>query len=279
MNSTWVALTNNVLRQSGLPEIPIDNPDVQPGSEESMSTAFDSPGQGLMTRYQICAKEFVRLIHAKITVNMPVEFAKREIILFINNITGPIYPLDPGISVESVTFNSFRNLSVQPAGPGSLRNWTYEYFTERFPDLTQISSGAPTNYIFLPVQRTATSPLYQVRFYPNPDQQYKISYIAQLNPYEIELSSDIVIWPPEYEHVITDFARFNLEDLLGEGKAGSLGMQAERAFLQARQKASRPQAERKGVRMKKLFQRRGVYGYYDSPPDSDAPYITPDSIR
>lgn len=278
-NSVWVILANNILRQSGLPEIPIDNPNVLPGSNQSMSTAFDNPGQGLMTRYQSCAKEFIRLIHEKISVDLPVNFARRRFTLNLNPITGAIYPLDSGMSVESLTFDSFRNVSVQPPGPGVLRNWTYEYFTQRYPDLSQIYSGAPTNYILLPVERTNVSPVYNVRFFPNPDQAYNIEYIAQLNPYALKVSSDIVLWPREYEHVITDMARFELEDLLGEGKAGTLGMQAEKAYQKARQKATPPRAERKGVRMKRMFVRRGVFGYYDSPPDSDAPYLNPDTIR
>lgn len=272
-NSTWVQLTNDVLRQSGLAEIPVDNPTA------GTSTAFDTPGGGLMTRYQSCAKEFVRIVHEMASVDLPVNFARREFTLNINPLEGPIYPLDSSMSVESITFDSFRNVSVAPPGPGQIRNWTYEYFTIRYPDVTQIYSGAPTNYILLPVDSSQRSPLYQVRMFPNPDQNYVIKYIAQLNPYQLKLSSDVVLWPREYEHVLTTEARFQLEDLLGEGKSGSLFMLATKLHAKMRQKATPPRAERKGVRMKRLFVRRGVYGYYDSPPDSDAPYLTPDSIR
>lgn len=271
-NSTWIALTNNVLRQSGLPEIVIDNPNVVPGSGGSMSTAFDNPGQGLMTRFQSCAREFVRVVHEMVSVDLPVNFARRRFDLPIDNIQGPIYNLDSSMSVESVTFNSFRNLSPSPAGPAELRNWSYEYFSNRYGDVTQIWQGAPTHYIFLPVQRQNNSPIYQVRIFPNPDQPYQLEYIAQLNPYQVAVSSDVLLWPPEYEHVITTRARFELEDLLGEGKAGSLFAQADMLYKQMRKKATPSRAERKGVRMKSLFKRRGVYGYYDSPPDSDAPY-------
>lgn len=272
-NSTWVQLTNNVLRQSGLPEIPVD--DITAGT----STAFDNPGQGLMTRFQSCAREFVRVVHEMVSVDLPVNFARRAFQLNIDNLAGAIYSLDSGMSVESVTFDSFRNLSVSPSGPGQLRNWTYEYFTIRYPDTTQIYSGAPTHYIFLPVQRPNNSPIYQVRLFPNPDKPYSLEYIAQLNAYQLKLSSDIVLWPPEYEHVLTTRARFELEDLLGEGKSGSLFVQADQLYKQMRKKATPSKAERKTVRMKKMFVRRGVFGYYDSPPDTDAPYSTPDTIR
>lgn len=265
-NHDWFTLTNNVLRQSGLDEI-------------KTTVAFDNPNQGLMTRYQSAAREYIKLMHEKISVDLPVGFARRRFTLQVDNVQGAIYPLDTGMSVESLTFDSFRNLSVAPPGPGVIRNWTYEYFTQRYPDVTQISSGAPTHFILLPVLRADASPVYKVRLFPNPDQAYTLEYIAQLNPYPLILSSSIVLWPPEYEHVITDMARFNLEDLLGEGKAGTLGMQAERAYQKARQKATAPRAERKRVRMTKMFYRRPNYNYYDSPPDSDAPYGLTNGIR
>lgn len=266
-NSTWIELTNNVLRQAGLPEIPDDG------------NTFNNPGQGLMTRYQMAAREYVRIIHEKISVDLPVNFARRRIPLNIDNLAGSIYDLDTGMSVESLTFDSFRNLSISPAGPGVLRNWSYEYFTTRYPDVTQISSGAPTHYILLPVARANVSPVYQVRIFPNPDQAYQLEYVAQLNPYPLTVDTSVLLWPPEYEHVVSDMARVSLEDLLGEGKAGTLSLQAERAYQKARQKATPSRAERKGVRMKRMFVRRGVFGYYDSPPDSDAPYLSPDTIR
>jgi len=231
-----------------------------------------------MTRYQLCAREFIVLMHAKVSVDLPVGFARRRITLNIDNIQGAIYSLDSGISVESLTFDGFRNLSVTPAGPGAIRNWTYEYFTTRYPDLSQISSGAPVHYILLPVARTAISPIYQVRFHPIPDKAYQLEYIAQLNPYSLLIDTSVVLWPPEYEHCILEMARFNLEDLLGEGKSGSLLMQAERAYAKARQKATAPRAERKAVRMKKMFSGGSRFGYYNSPNDNES-YTTPSGIR
>lgn len=266
-NHTWISLTNAVLRGSGLVEIPDD------------SVTFNSPNAGLMTRYQLAARECVRLVHEQVCVDLPVGFARRRFTLNIDDTQGAIYPLDTGISVESQTFDSFRNLSASPAGPGVLRNWTYEYFTKRYPDITQIYTGAPTHYINLPPLSTDESPVYRIRVFPTPDQAYTLEYVAQLNRYELLLDTTAVLWPPEYEHVIIKMARFDLEDLLGEGKAGSLGLQAYKLYEKARQKATQPRSERKGVRMKKLFNRRGARGYYNSPPDDDAPYSTPDSIR
>lgn len=265
-NSSWMTLTNRLLRNSGLSEIP-------------STTAFDTPGQGLMTRYQSCAKEYIKISHEESSVDLPVNFARRRFQLPIDQ-NNSIYSLDAGMSVESITFDSFRNLTVNGGQTwGNLRNWTYEYFTSKYPDTGLIYSGAPTHYILLPVARTAISPLYQVRIFPNPDKAYSLEYIAQLNPYALNLSTDLVLWPPEYEHVLVNTARYSLEDILGEGKAGSVGMLAKMAYQKMRQKATASRAERKSVRVKKLFSRRGVFGYYDSPPDSDAPYNTPTGIR
>ncbi len=274
-NSNWIQLANIVLRQSGLPEIPDDG------------VTFDNPLQGLMTRYQLAAREFVRTTHEMVSVDLPTGFARRRFTLNIDNVQGPIYNLDSGMSVESLTFDSFRNLSVTPPGPGQIRNWTYEYFTKYYADVSLIQSGAPTNFILLPVLRQNVSPIYQVRMFPNPDQAYTIEYVAQLNPYALKMSTDLVLWPPEYEHVITSMARFSLEDLLGEGKAGSLGAQAAALYAKARQKATQPVAERKKIRMKQMYAKGYGYGggygtnngvgptyYYPSPPDNDAPYTS-----
>jgi hypothetical protein len=69
-----------------------------------------------------------------------------------------------------------------------------------------------------------------------------------------------------------------LEDLLGEGKGGSLLAQAQRAYQKVRQKATAPRAERKAVRMKTLFAGTRRDGYYDSPDDGET-YSTPAGIR
>lgn len=265
-NSTWIQLTNQGLRQSGLPEIPDDG------------TTFNNPNLGLMTRYQICMREFIKITHDIVSVDLPVAFARRRFQLNINA-TANTYQLDSGMSVESITFNGFRNLSITPPGPPVLRNWTYEYFSSKYADPSLISSGAPTHYILLPPLRTDVSPIYRVQLFPNPDQAYSLEYIAQLNPYQLLLDTSPVLWPPEYEHIIILQARFELEDLLGEGKAGSLYAQAQKAYSKARQKATQPSAERKAIRMKKMFHRGAAFGYYNSPPDSDAPYNAPDTIR
>lgn len=255
-------MTNIVLRNSGLPEIPDDG------------ATFNTPLAGLMTRYQLCAREFVRITHEMICVSLPTTFARRRFALPIDNIQGAIYNLDPGISVESITFDSFRNLSTNPPGPGNLRNWTYEYFTRRYPDVSLIYSGAPTHYIFLEPQSQIKSPIYQVRFFPNPDQPYTLEYIAQINRYNLTQDTSIITWPPEYEHALVKAARFELEDLLGEGKAGSLYIQAQTIYQKIIQKATKPGSERKFVRMAKMFHRRSYGGFFDSPPDTDAPYNT-----
>lgn len=265
-NSTWLQATNRLLRNSGLPEI-------------DSSDSFNSPSAGQMTRYQLCAREYIAIVHEMVSVDLPVNFARRAFQLNIDNIAGPIYNLSSDMSVESITYDSFRNLSPAPPGPGVLRNWTYEYFTKRYADVSFIESGAPTHYIFLPVAQTDISPIYKVRFFPNPDRAYTIEYIAQLNPYPLVNADSVILWTPEYEHALINTARFSLEEILGEGKAGSLYAVAQRAIQKVRQKATASKAEKKAVRMKKMFVRRGAFGYYDSPPDSDAPYGTPDSIR
>ena len=262
VNSTWITLTNNILRQAGLPEI--------------SASLFDQGGIGVLTRYQSCAKEYIRHIHEMWSVDLPTEFARRKIQLPLQQ-GQSVYPLDTGISAENITFDSWR--CITPGYAQRLYNWTYEYFSIRYSDTSLIQSMPPTHYILLPVDRINNSPIYQVRIYPNPDQQYAIEYVAQLNSYPLALSTDQVLWPPEYNHVLEELGRAELEDILGEGKGGTTGQSAYRAYQKMRQKATRPAAERKKIRMQQMYTRKRSLGYYPSPNDADAPYSTPDTIR
>lgn len=262
-NSSWRTLTNNVLRQSGLPEI-------------SSDSIFDQSGVGVLTRYQSCAKEYIRHIHEMWSVDLPVDFARRKFQL--NTAAGQaIYPLDTGMSPESLTFDGFRCITTGYAG--KLYNYTYEYFSTKYTDVTMIPQGSPTHYTILPIDRTNQSAVYNVRIHPIPDRSYALEYIAQLNPYQLQFAADLVLWPPEYNHILEGLARADLEDILGEGKSGGVGAAAYRAYQKMRQKASRPSAERKAIRMQKMFNRSRSTGYYPSPNDADAPYSTPDTIR
>lgn len=263
INSNWITLTNNILRQSALSEISPVN--------------FDQQGVGVLTRYQSCAKEYIRHIHEMWSVDLPTEFARRKMQL---NITEgqSIYPLDIGISVESLTFDSFRNIT-QNGSASKLYNWTYEFFSRRYPDVSQIETSRPTHYILLPVDRVNSSPVYNVRIFPNPDSTYNLEYIAQVNAYQLALSTDQVLWPPEYNHVLEELSRADLEDILGEGKGATVGSTAYRAYQKMRAKATRPSAERKTIRMQVMYTRKRSLGYYPSPNDADAPYSTPDTIR
>lgn len=263
-NNTYRGMTNRLLRQRGLPEIVSDD-------------VFNQPNAGLMARYQLVARELIAIIHEMACVDLPVNFARRRFELPIDNVQGAIYPLDTGMSIESLTFDSFRNITPNASGPLRLANWTYEYFSARY-DQSMIPSAPPTNFIILPVERTAASPIYRVRIYPNPDKAYTIEYIAQLNPYSLVNATDTVLYPPEYEHVILMEAAAALEDLLGEGKGGSIYVQAQRAHSKARQKATAPRAEKRAVRMKKMFSGRRSFGYYDSPDDGES-YSTTPNIR
>lgn len=255
-NSTWLSITNRILRQRGLPEI-------------SSAQAFDQPGSGLMTRYQSAARELVAIIHEMISVDLPVQFARRRFDLNVDNIQGAIAPLDSGMSVESLTFDSFRNITAGLGGPLKLRNMTYEYFSANY-DVSAIPSAPPTHYILLPIERTETGAVYRVRIYPNPDRAYNLEYIAQLNAYSLQASGDQILWPPNYEHALIMECVAALEDLLGEGKGGSAYQIAARAVAKVRQKATAPRAERRGVRMKQLFGRGRNGYYYDSPDDGES---------
>lgn len=252
-NSTWLQLTNATLLLAGLDPIPDDG------------TTFNV---GPMAKYQDATKRFIQLGHQMMCVKAFRHFAERLIPL--QGFEGQSdYPLDTGMSPEGITLRSFFNVS--PNVPQSyknteLRNWKYEEWLRRNnnPTINATNTGPPTRWILLPLNRTALSPIHMVRLWPTPDDNYLFQYKAKLNAYPLTLDTSIVLWPQEYEHVLTMFAWDLLERDLGEGKEGNIKALADKALAEVKLVSGVPEDIRKAPRTMRLPSRRRM-GWYNSP--------------
>lgn len=246
-NSTWRAVTNDALRLASLDTIQTD-------------AAFDADQ---ITKYQAFAKYVIRLGHAMLTVRARKHFTERRIELLVFQDVKD-YQLDTGISAESLVPYSF--FSISPNAPQSsqnvpLVNMPYEQYMAQFPVGTPVPKGAPTAWIFLPLERTDPDPVHRIRVFPTPDQNYTLQYKAKLNASALTKATDKVLWPPEYEHVLTTFAWNLIERDLGEGKEAMIAQLADKACKEVWLAAGVPEEVRRTPRTMKLPSRFGDRRY------------------
>jgi hypothetical protein len=256
-NNTWKGATNEVLELAQLDPILNDSD-------------FNNP-TGALSKYQRAARAFIRLGHYHLSLRAYKHFAERRIPLNIDEST-PTYPIDTGINPEHIKFRKFFNVSTgtNAAQNQEIRYYDYDRFLRENPDQSKIPTGPPERWILLPIERTDLSPVHKVRIYPNPDDNYNLEFQAALNTYPLATASDIILWPPEYEFVLWEFAWDLLERGLGEGKEGRIAQMAQEAASQVYLVAGRPQDERKKLRLMHLPGRfRNSTQYVSSPRSVD----------
>lgn len=231
-NSTWRALTNDTLRLSVLQTIASDS-------------IFDDDTQ--LQEFQYAAKYRVRLAHNFLTLRAVKHFATRRIPFPITS-GQHTYPLDVGINPSAIKIRTFFNVTSSGSQNQEIFPMEYSEFLRRYPDPSLVPTGAPTHWVFLPIERTDLSPVHKVRIVPTPDASYTLEFRAQILPYALALSTDIVLWPPEYEHVLTMWSWAATERALGEGKEGIIEQQARQAANEVQLIAGRPDDVRKAIR-------------------------------
>lgn len=254
-NSTWMNLTNQALQISSLDKI-------------KTTQAFDTDS---LTKYQAFAKWVVRLGHSMLTVRARKHFTERRFVLLLFADTLD-YALDTGISAENIVPYTF--FSVSPNMPQAAQNtplsyMSYEDYLTRFPVGTPVPKGAPQSWTLLPLERTDADPTHRVRIFPTPDQAYQLQYKAKLNAPPLSLSTDKVIWPPEYEHVLTMFAWHLIERDLGEGKEGVIMQLADKACKEVMLAAGVPDEVRRKPKTMRLPARFTGGSRYNSPMSVD----------
>lgn len=256
-NNTWFGATNEVLELAQLDAIP-------------NAAAFNTPTNNL-SKYQRAARAYIRLAQMHLSVKAYKHFATRRIPLTIDANSNSVFALDLGINPEHIKPRTFFNVSSGTLANQNreLRHWEYEEFRTAYPNPSQITSGPPERWIILPIERTDTSPIHKVRIYPNPDQIYNLEYQAALNAYSLTTATDTLLWPPEYEFVLWEFAWELLERGLGEGKEGSIAKMAEEAANQVRLVSGRAADQRRRFRTMSLGFRRSDR-YIRSPQSIDA---------
>lgn len=255
-NASWFEATNEVLSLAQLDEI------------EDLTTFNNGP----LSKYQKGAKKYIRLAHKHLSVRAYRHFASRRF-QFPTSASTPIYELDTGLSPENIRFETFFNVTTGSAAGqnGPIYNKKYEQFNLENPDKDKITSGAPTHWILLPSDQDEESPVHKIRLYPNPDQAYLIEYQAKLHAYELTSGDSKILWTPEYEHVLWEFAWNLLERGLGEGKEGSIAMMAYQAAKEIHLISSKPEDIRKAPRTMRMGSRRNMRqrGWIRSPRSVD----------
>jgi hypothetical protein len=237
-NSTWGALTNECLRYALLPTIA--------GAGQGGNTPFNDDTQ--LLEFQFAAKYYVRLAHKLLTLRAVRHFAKRRIALNIQA-GQEVYPLDTGIGPQGIQYGSFWNVTPGGSNNQQLQALPYEQFLAMYPDPTNIEVGPPVYWVLLPIERAQMDPTPQnVQIVPIPDQNYNLQYRAQVLPYALNLDTDTVLWPPEFEHALTLWSWNRLESTMGEGKEAGLLQLAQQAVDEVHLIAGLPDELRKSVR-------------------------------
>ena len=255
-NATWRQATNECLLLASLDTFATD-------------ADFDNNNG---EKYQIFAKRAVKLANSYLGTRCHRHFTERRIPL-ITSAGQSTYPIDTGISPESISVRSFFNNTTDPTLKqynGELRNWKYSEFLKAWPDQLLIPAGKPSMWVMVPLERTDVSPVHKILIYPTPDNVYQLQFEAKLNPYVLNASTDPILFPPEYQHSLTMFCWALLEEDLGEGKGQMAAGLAQKAAEEVYLMAGVPRDVRNAPRTIRLPGIRfGRGGYYNSPMSVD----------
>lgn len=234
-NSTYLAATNKVLELAGQRQI-------------SSAASFDAPTTAL-SRVQQLARAYVDLASRFLLTKLNKRFMQREFTFGTDSMT-LVYTLDPNIDSESLVFHSFFFVDQGQVAP--IRNWDYREFRALYPDDDDIPTGIPNRWILLPIAGQSNEiidPTHAIMFYPRPDAIYTIRYQAKLNAQPLSLSTDKILFPPEYEHSLWLQGRLFLEQILGEGKDANIERFASQAASEVNMWADGPEEVRHAVKI------------------------------
>lgn len=240
-NATWLEITDELNDLTRIRRI-------------KTAAAFDSDPSSLNSP-QRANKAYVKFCHHYMTARMREWFTHRVIELPIDSLAAnATFPLDTGFNPDGLKPNTFFNVTTGSGAPlnSELQVWSEEQFNRLYPDKSAIPSGSPEAVILLLPRRTDMTPVWRVRIFPNPDNEYSLNYTVHLNAYTLTVATDIILWPREYQHVITSFAWELAERGLGEGKDAFLRELAQKAASDVQLVGTVPQDIRKGIKMFKI---------------------------
>lgn len=240
-NSSYGDTVNVVLEMSGQGQI----------------AQADFGDRSLLTRVQVQAKRFVDVANRLLFVHLNERFTQRRFTLNLAVGTNE-YALDASISSENLLWHSFFCTTSGNAVP--LKNWDYREFRNAYPDDSIIPSSRPSYWILKPIESDAGGVTHKVMFYPAPDSNYTIEYQAKLNAQALSAYTDLILWPPEYEHALWLQGRVFLEQALGEGRAADVEKYALKALKSIESVGSAPIDQRQAIRpgMRILGVKRGM---------------------
>jgi hypothetical protein len=217
------------------------------------NTLLPSPTLKLKLFYDSCQRHLMLTLNGKPTER---RFA-------FNTVAGIAdYDLDPLTKVENILYHTVRNNTSGFAQ--RLWNKPYNEYRDMYADLATISQSAPQWWVAKPTPAeagvTRTSSIILV---PTPVQVFEIEYLAKIVAQPLVLATDIIMFEPEYEHILWTWAKAMMESKLGVDMTAS--QYAQSAVDQYRAWTKRPQEEKRGVRMGVSFNSSsGDSGRYDN---------------
>jgi len=246
-NSDWFTCTNSALEASGQTQI-------------SSRTNFNNPISSL-NRVQGLMRRFIQICDMSLNVKRFNRDTTQEFVITTQAANASVqstfqYALDSSVSVENLRYLSFFNITPQGSSQAPLGtplfNWDYREFRRVYPDFTAITDyQTPTRWIILPKNLSQPQGITQdmIMFWPLPDQAYTIVYQAQQFANQLVNDYDPVLWKPQYEHVLWQYAKAMLQGQLGEGQEQMTMMYAEKFVSDYLfWVSSGPEEQRKSVR-------------------------------
>ena len=239
--------------------------------EIATDAEFNNVGQGSLQKYHSVGKSIIQLAHNILFLRARSHFASRKIPLQLSTGVSD-YQIDTGLDPENIKFSTFFNstsLAPLSAKNQPLRFLDYRTYKVRYPDPNNVPTGAPEEWVLLPIERTEESPVHKVRIVPTPDAAYTLEFIAKLNAQPLTVATSKILYPPHYEHHLTILGWHLLESDLGEGKEGQLAALARQAANEVHLFSGRIPDQRKAPRSMKIRSMRSRGRAYNSPRSVD----------
>lgn len=196
--STYRYTVNKALAITGQPEIASD-------------AEFDGSNLG---KYQNLGKMFVDLVCRQFSLKFNKRFSQRKYELVTND-SSTEFDLNPSVTVEGITYQTFFNVTVSGTHNGRLSVMDYDEWQRNYPNPEQYARQAPNYWIAPPDDGELPQ---SIILWPYPDDVYTIRYQARLDAEPLTQASQLIIIPTKYEHIVWLKAKQYLESMLNEGK-------------------------------------------------------------
>src|SRR5271169_970576 len=212
-NSQFGDLVNFVLEEEGYTPIAQAN--------FTIKTALERP--------QLQVQHYFNDANALLFVPLQTMFAQRQ--FNFSTTAGTVqYPVDDSCNITAVTYHSLRCIDITGRlGRVNFLNYENE-FREMYRDFpwpvgtpTLMQQSRPTSWTTVCTAGGGINQQNYILMAPIPDAAYNFEYRAKLNQQPLVQYTDQVLYPPEYEHILTMYGRAMLR---GSGDPAQYAQQA-----------------------------------------------------